>query len=48
MRAFLLSALKSWRSLSPADRSAAKAGIPELKKIDPRYVPALTKDTLIV
>ena len=48
MRAFLLSALKSWGSLSQADRNAAKVAVPELKKIDPRYVPTLTKDTLIV
>ena len=48
MRAFLLSALKAWNSLPAAERRLAVAAVPELKKVDPRYVPTLAKDTLIV
>src|SRR2546421_5497799 len=41
MRAFLLNALKSWNSMTAAERRAAAVGVPELKKVDPRYVPTL-------
>jgi hypothetical protein len=48
MRAFLLSALKTWNNLPAAERRLAVAAVPELKKVDPRYVPTLAKDTLIL
>lgn len=48
MLAFLQSALKAWGNLNAAERKAAKAFVPDLQKIDPRYVPSLSKGTLVV
>ena len=48
MRAFLLTALKEWDKIPPAQRAKGAIEVPDLNKLDARYAPTLPKDALIV
>jgi hypothetical protein len=48
MREFLRTSLQAWKKLPLEQRAKAAASIPELTKIDERFVPTLPKDALIV
>jgi hypothetical protein len=48
MRGFLLTALKEWDKIPPAQRAKGEIEVPDLNKLDARYAPTLPKDALIV
>jgi hypothetical protein len=48
MRGFLLTALKAWDNIPPAQRAKGAMRVPDLTKLDARFAPALPKDALIV
>lgn len=48
MRGFLITSLKAWNTLPAERRARGAVKVPDAGKVDPRYVPVLPKDALIV